>query len=231
MWPNKHYTFQTQAYSAQHQGFSLSLVLAAFMAIFGIMALLGGVMSQQVLPKTSLAAASAPTEQVAAGDKPAHTLPRSVPVGLEIPAIDIKSEMIDVGLNVDGTVEVPKGENYDKAAWYKYSVTPGEQGSTVILGHVDSVHTGPSVFFRLAELKPGDLVHVQRADKKTITYKVNRVAEYAIEDFPTKDVYNINNQVALRLVTCGGTFNRRTLTYESNIIVFASFHETDAHHI
>ncbi|MDQ3064693.1 MAG: class F sortase [bacterium] len=179
------------------------------------------------MPKVkSLAAATSPIEQTSLEAKPVQQLPRSVPVGLEIPAIDVKSELTNVGLNADGSVEVPKGENYDKAAWYKHSVTPGEQGSLVILGHVDSVRTGPSVFFRLAELQPGDQVYVQRADGKTVTYKVNRVAEYAKDDFPTQDVYNIDSQVALRLVTCGGTFNRQTLEYESNIVAFASFYET-----
>jgi hypothetical protein len=48
------------------------------------------------------------------------------------------------------------------AGWYALGPRPGDPGSSVILGQVDSGR-GPAVFFRLRELRRGDEIKVTRA--------------------------------------------------------------------
>jgi hypothetical protein len=149
-------------------------------------------------------------------------LPRSLPVSVSIPAIGVHSRLLHLGLNSDGTVQVPSIEtSSDEAAWYKYSATPGQIGSSVIEGHVDS-YQGPAVFFRLGALRPGDTVDVTLADGVTAIFRVTGVREYAKSRFPAKAIYGTTDYAALRLITCGGAFDYATGHYLSSTVVFAS---------
>jgi hypothetical protein len=158
---------------------------------------------------------------VAASD-PAVLLP-SEPVSLTIPAIGVDTPVRDLGLDAGGGLEVPQpGPHYDEAAWYRHSPTPGELGPSVILGHIDSAANGPSVFFRLGELAAGDLVEVSRADGSSAVFTVDVVHRYAKADFPTELVYGDLDHAGLRILTCGGAFDRGARSYIDNIVVFAS---------
>jgi hypothetical protein len=149
-------------------------------------------------------------------------LPRSLPVSVSIPAIGVHSRLLHLGLNSDGTVQVPSIEtSSDEAAWYQYSATPGQIGSSVIEGHVDS-NQGPAVFFRLGALRPGDTVDVTLADGVTAIFRVTGVREYAKSRFPAKAIYGATDYAALRLITCGGAFDYATGHYLSSTVVFAS---------
>ena len=150
------------------------------------------------------------------------SLPRSLPVSVSIPAIGVHSRLLHLGLNSDGTIQVPSIQtSSDEAAWYKYSATPGQIGSSVIEGHVDS-YQGPAVFFRLGALRPGDTVDVTLADGITAIFRVTGVREYAKSRFPAKAIYGATDYAALRLITCGGTFDYATGHYLSSTVVFAS---------
>jgi len=150
------------------------------------------------------------------------SLPRSLPVSVSIPAIGVHSRLLRLGLNSDGTIQVPSIEtSTDEAAWYNYSETPGQIGSSVIEGHVDS-YQGPAVFFRLGALRPGDTVDVTLADGITAIFRVTGVREYAKSRFPAKAIYGATDYAALRLITCGGTFDYATGHYLSSTVVFAS---------
>jgi hypothetical protein len=151
------------------------------------------------------------------------TLPRSKPVSLDIPTIGVHSEVQHLGQTAEGALETPApGPNYNEAAWYQYSPTPGSLGPAIVLGHVDSPVEGPSVFFRLGELKPGDRVSITRADDSIAVFVVDKVHSYAKDDFPTELVYNDINHAGLRIITCGGAFDDTTGHYLDNIVVFAS---------
>lgn len=130
-------------------------------------------------------------------------LPRSEPTTLSIPSIDVRSDLIDLGLQKNQEMEVPRGADYDRAGWFTESPTPGEIGPTVIAGHVDG-DDGPSVFYRLGALKDGDEVTVTRADGKAATFRVYRAERYAKDDFPTERVYGNTAGPELRLITCSG---------------------------
>ena len=150
------------------------------------------------------------------------SLPRSLPVSVHIPAIGVDSKLLHLGLNSDGTIQVPSLQTSSgEAAWYKYSATPGQIGSSVIEGHVDSFQ-GPAVFFRLGALRPGDTIDVTLADGITAIFRVTGVREYAKSRFPAKAIYGATDFAALRLITCGGAFDYATGHYLSSTVVFAS---------
>jgi hypothetical protein len=150
------------------------------------------------------------------------SLPRSLPMSVAIPAIGVNSKLLRLGVNADGTMQVPSlTTSADLAAWYKYSATPGQIGASVIEGHVDS-YRGPAVFFRLGALRPGDTVDVTLADGITAIFRVTGVREYLKSNFPAKSIYGASAYAALRLITCGGTFDYATGHYLSSTVVFAS---------
>jgi hypothetical protein len=146
---------------------------------------------------------------------------RSTPVRLDIPRIGVHTSLIRLGLNPDGTVEVPPLESDAPAGWYENSVAPGEIGSAVILGHVDSARDGPAVFYLLDTLRPGDGISVLLAGGTVARFTVTEVARYPKARFPTSLVYGPAAYPALRLVTCGGSFDRVHHSYRDNVIVSA----------
>jgi hypothetical protein len=148
-------------------------------------------------------------------------LARSQPVHVDIPSIGVSSSLLSLGLNPDGTMEVPPFERDSKAGWYHYSPTPGEIGPAVIVGHIDSAQYGPGVFSQLASLSPGELVSVTRADNTVVVFRVAQVATYSKTSFPTQTVYGDTDRPALRLITCGGSFDAAAHSYRDNTVVYA----------
>jgi len=145
---------------------------------------------------------------------------RSVPLTLRIPAIGLAVSLgSSLGVNLDGTVQVPTGTA--QPGWFRLGPTPGQIGSSVILGHVDS-YLGPGVFFQLRTLAAGDQVDVGLADGVTTQFTVDSVAMYSKESFPDQSVYGSHGSSALQLVTCGGVFDHQTGSYLSNIVVYTS---------
>ena len=144
-----------------------------------------------------------------------------VPVRIDIPKIGVSSFLIRLGRAPDGTVETSGESRWNVLGWYALGTRPGDPGSAVILGHVDSKR-GPAVFFRLRELRRGDEVRVKRADGSWLRFVVQRTEQYDKQRFPTDDVYYPTLTPGLRLVTCGGEFDATWGHYRSNIIVFAA---------
>ena len=144
-----------------------------------------------------------------------------LPTRIIIPKIGVASSLDRLGRAPDGTVEVPGPDRWEVPGWYALGSRPGDPGSAVILGHVDSTR-GPAVFFRLRELRGGDEIEVTRADGSSVRFVVQRTEQYDKQRFPTDAVYYPTLTSALRLVTCGGEFDHSTGHYRSNIIVFAT---------
>jgi hypothetical protein len=150
------------------------------------------------------------------------SLRRSLPVSVDIPAIGVHSRLLRLGINANGTIRVPSlHSSADEAAWYEYSATPGQIGASVVVGHVDS-YRGAAVFFRLGALRPGDSVYVALADRITAVFRVTGVRQYVKSRFPAKTIYGAVRYAALRLITCGGSFDHSTGNYLSSTVVFAS---------
>ena len=169
--------------------------------------------------------ASPPLAQVPAPDGPAASVPWpgaagqvAEPVRLTIPAIGVRTRLIQLGLTRAGTLQVPA--SYQVAGWYDRSPRPGSTGSAIIAGHIDS-YRGPGVFFRLASLHRGDRAFVRRADGSLVVFRVTAVRLYRKDRFPTAAVYGPAAGPQLRLITCGGTFDPAVRSYESNVVVYA----------
>jgi hypothetical protein len=143
------------------------------------------------------------------------------PTFVRIPKINVASPLDRLGQKPDGTVQPPPKGHWQVAGWYRLGPRPGEPGSAVILGHVDST-SGPAVFYRLRELRRGDEILVGRADGSSVRFVVDRIRQYPKKWFPTDEVYYPTLKPELRLVTCGGQFDFRSRHYKSNVIVFAT---------
>ena len=162
-------------------------------------------------PATTTAAAAVP---------PSTRLLRrpSPPVRVEIASIGVSSRLVRLGLNADGTMEVPR--DYGLAGWFTGGPMPGEDGPAVIAGHVDS-KTGPAVFYRLGQLRRGDTVRVQRADGAWLAFQVTGSARYPKARFPSEAVFGPVPGPVLRLITCGGEFDRSRGSYLDNVVLSA----------
>ena len=152
------------------------------------------------------------------------------PVALTIPAIGVRTPLERLGRTAQGTLEVPASTT--EAGWYTGSPRPGEIGSSVIAGHIDSTQ-GPGVFFRLRLLRPGDLVYVRRSDGTLAVFRVYAERMYAKSRFPTDRVYGPAPDAELHLITCGGVFDQATGSYLGNVVVYATqigTHQARHHH-
>jgi sortase (surface protein transpeptidase) len=141
-----------------------------------------------------------------------------LPVKIRIPAVGVNTVLERLGRAADGTIALPSRPGL--AGWYAEGPRPGQPGPAVIIGHVDWDHS-PAVFFRLDELHPGDAVYVDRAGGSTARFRVTRLSWVPKSRFPTDLVYAPTLEPSLRLVTCGGSFDRATRNYRDNVIVFA----------
>src|SRR5262249_55524477 len=127
------------------------------------------------------------------------------PVSLRIPSVGVRTRLIHLGENKDGTLQVPSSTAV--AGWFTGSPRPGTVGSAIIAGHVDS-RTGPGIFFWLRTLHPGDRVYVGRADGTMAVFTVTRVRKFAKNRFPTDAVYGPVPDAEVRRITSGGGFGR-----------------------
>ncbi|WP_230678254.1 class F sortase [Rhodococcoides fascians] len=142
----------------------------------------------------------------------------SPPERIEIDAIGVDSDVMDLGLLPDGAMDVPPGGF--PAGWYTGSPIPGQLGPSIVAGHVDWAGS-PGVFYRLRELQQGDDVSVTAEDGSTVRFVVSAVEQYPKDAFPTQKVYGDLDHPGLRLITCGGQFDSDVASYEDNIVVYA----------
>lgn len=141
------------------------------------------------------------------------------PVRLRVPRIGVDTALVPLGLNSDGSLQVPS--NFSTAGWYVFGPNPGERGPAVIAGHVDSLR-GPAVFFSLGRLRAGDAFTVDRADGSRVSFSVRAVEQVAKTSFPTAAVFGPVAGPELRLITCGGPFDRSRHSYLDNVVVYAT---------
>lgn len=143
----------------------------------------------------------------------------SRPTRLTIPAIGVDAAGItDLGLRADRTLEVPT--DAETVGWYTNSPTPGESGPALLAAHLDW-QGRKGKFYDLRKVRPGDQVVVERADGWAASFTVRRVEQHPKDRFPTQAVYGHVESPELRLVTCGGRFDREAGGYRDNIVVYA----------
>lgn len=156
--------------------------------------------------------------------KAAPPLPRSTATRIRIPSVRVDAPLTRVSLDVDGWIDAPPPTRPDLAGHFGGSVTPGEQGTSVIVGHVDTGQ-GPAVFYDLGRLTKDSRVEVTRADGTTAVFTVYGVEGFTKRNFPAKSVYRATGAPELRLITCGGAFTEKT-GYQGNVVAFARLTET-----
>lgn len=222
----------TRAPRGGHRAGSWVLILVA--VLVGAVLVVVGLGTQQPAapqleePVGSLAPSAPPTAPAEQQDSPPEVTPaKAVPLGaseprsISIPAIGVDSAVFSIGKADDGTLAVPQpGPDLDKAAWFENSPTPGQPGPSIIEGHVSTDEGGPSIFFDLAELRPGNKVAVAREDGNTAVFEVTALREFAKDQFPTELVYGGDlSTPTLRLITCSN-FDPSVGNHTSNLIVF-----------
>jgi LPXTG-site transpeptidase (sortase) family protein len=187
-------------------------VLLAMIALTAIAG--AGVLLRVEVPRSPAAAWLESMPGPSASSAPSALRP---PTRLRIASIGVDTALSPLHLDARGRLPAPAG--YDKAGWYAEGTVPGEPGPAVIAGHVDSVH-GKAVFYRLRQLRPGDRVEVLRGGG-WVTFAVTTIHQYAKSAFPTAEVYGPTPDAQLRLITCGGEFDRSERSYLDNIVVSA----------
>lgn len=192
------------------------LRLTALRLVLATGAVTAGAVALSVPPAGTAETAEASALPVTAA--PAAVEEAADPVRVQLPTVGVDSSLARLGTDAAGALVPP--EAFDQAGWFASGPAPGEMGPAVIAGHVDS-RSGPAVFFRLAALAVGDPVLVERADGTTATFTVTALDRYAKDAFPTADVYGPTTDSQLRLITCGGTFDRETRSYADNVVVSA----------
>ncbi|WP_405971233.1 class F sortase [Streptomyces sp. NBC_00988] len=177
---------------------------------------------QQPSPARPVVPPGRPAHPVARPARPAPSprlLPHSRAITLAIPYLDVDAPVMPLRLGHDRRMSAPPDDDPKRVGWYADGPSPGEQGTAVAVGHLDTM-TGPAVFAGLDELKPGRLIEVRRADGRTAVYAVDAVKTYEKVHFPDREVYGARGRPELRLITCGGSYDRRT-GYAGNTVVFA----------
>ncbi|MGW5722604.1 class F sortase [Amycolatopsis sp. NPDC003865] len=200
------------------RGYLIALIVALLAALVVLVLTLGG----DPGPST---AQPPPAQPVAvnpepAGAEPVAALPKSDPVSIDIPKIGAHSSLVPLGVNADNTIQVPPVTTPLQAGWYTYAPTPGEVGPAVVLGHVDGNHQ-KGIFYRLKELTAGDRVSIARKDGTTALFEVTKVHQVPKQEFEHEGVYDDTAGPELRLITCGGVFDRSAHNYVDNIVVYA----------
>lgn len=151
---------------------------------------------------------------------------RTAPMTLTVPALGVDGVGM-VGLTLDdaGAVQVPAVQTPEVPGWYSPGVVPGQPGPAVVLGHVSgrpegADHSVPGIFANLDQLAAGDLVTIGRGPAR-VTFEVYRVETFPKTAFPTRAVYGDTDGPELRLITCGGVFDRTAGSYTDNVVAFA----------
>lgn len=180
------------------------------------------------LSRPVIAAPASPVPDAAAGPTPGTgpvpgagmTLPRAAPTRLIIRSIAVDAPFMPLSIGSSGRLDSPPPNDSNLVGWFREGVTPGEPGAAIVAGHVDT-KTGPAVFIHLGSVRPGTLVDVAREDGSVVTFAVDSVESFSKTDFPDERVYADTPDPQLRLITCGGEYDKKAKDYKENVVVFA----------
>ncbi|WP_371678412.1 class F sortase [Streptomyces sp. NBC_01276] len=155
---------------------------------------------------------------------PAPRVPLSaaMPARIDVPAMGVQAPVIARGLDADGAVEPPPYELPGTVGWWGAGPAPGAAGTALMVGHVDT-RSKPAVFFGLSTLRPGEKIRVARADGTIAEFTVEDVRVYERAGFDPHKAYGprVKGRAELRLVTCGGTYDKAARQYSANVVVSA----------
>ncbi|GGX57817.1 class F sortase [Streptomyces fructofermentans] len=147
-------------------------------------------------------------------------LPRAKPTRLRIAKIAVDAPFTDLGIGASGQLDAPPADDVNLVGWHAAGISPGEAGTALIAGHVDTA-TAPAVFAGLSELEKGDTFAVERADGRTASFVVDAVETFEKDEFPDRRVYADTSRAEVRLITCAGDYDHSAKDYTENLVVFA----------
>ncbi|MFB7334864.1 class F sortase [Streptomyces adustus] len=147
-------------------------------------------------------------------------LPRARPERLLIPKISVDAPFSDLVIGPTGHLQPPDADDTNLVGWYAHGASPGEPGTAIIAGHVDTM-TSAAVFADLSALEKGDRFYVTRADGRKASFVVDDTEKFAKDDFPDQRVYADTAQAQARLITCAGDYDHTAKDYTENLVVFA----------
>ncbi|MFF7972764.1 class F sortase [Streptomyces sp. NPDC007905] len=152
----------------------------------------------------------------------AKPLGAALPLRVDIPQLGVQAPVVARGLDGRGAVDPPPFDQPGVVGWYRSGTTPGAAGAALMVGHVDT-ETRPAVFYKISTLKPGETVRVVRADGKVAHFTIDDVRVLPRDDFDAGAAYGPRTpgRAELRLITCGGTFDRTSRSYTANVVVSA----------
>ncbi|MFJ6700560.1 class F sortase [Streptomyces sp. NPDC091272] len=192
------------------------------LVLIGMTVVVSGV--AHVLPSHPSQPAPVPADgavrQGARTEPAAPPLPAAQPLRVEVPAVRIDVPLTDLALQDDGRLAAPPEDDRHLAGWWAAGPAPGTDGTAIIAGHVD-VPGGPAAFYNLGALTPGMKINVTRADDRTARFTIDSVNVYDADDFPNDKVYADTGRPELRLITCGGGFDKKLQRYRGNVVVTA----------
>ncbi|UJV46491.1 class F sortase [Streptomyces sp. AMCC400023] len=169
------------------------------------------------------AAPTSPAEEAAPVERPAdrrQRAPGARPVRLLIPEIQVSAPFVPLSVGRNGQLDAPPADDVNLVGWHAEGAVPGETGTAIIAGHVDTA-TSPAVFAGLGELEKGDVFHVVRSDRTRISFVVDALETFEKDDFPDERVYADADRPEVRLITCAGDYDRKVMDYTENLVVFA----------
>ncbi|MFG2597351.1 class F sortase [Streptomyces sp. NPDC048462] len=189
-----------------------------------VSSLLTGIVWASSDSSEDLSAAAHGGDSAGGGDLPVRRGPDaplspSRPVKIAVPGIFIEAPVLGLGLDGKGHLGAPPLNKPRVVGWYRNGPSPGDAGTSLIVGHRDT-ETGPAIFLNLNALHRGDTVKVTRADRRTAVFAVDEVKTYTKDKFPDDKVYGSTDRPELRLMTCGGRFDKKS-GYSANVVVFA----------
>lgn len=209
------------------RGFLRRLVLTALATVlvsWGITLISNGAQPQAPPPQPGAAQAfgsGGGTTGAGPDDaRPVAVLPPSVPTKVRIPAIHVDAPLTGLDLERDGRLAAPPEDDRNLAGWYREGTSPGAVGTAILAGHVDT-DQGPAVFYNLGALAKGTTIEVDRADGRTALFSIDAIEVYTAAAFPDRKVYGPASRPELRLITCGGGFDKKHQQYLGNVVVYA----------
>jgi sortase A len=143
----------------------------------------------------------------------------AVPVQINIPILSVSAKVEQVGIDKDGNMDIPK--DFNNTAWYSPGPKPGETGSAVIDGHVDTPTGEPAVFAKISTLKNGDNIEVIDQNNVKHTFEVTKVADYDLATIPLEEIFSSKTRPGLNLITCAGTFDKSKKMYDKRTVVYS----------
>ncbi|WP_369387012.1 class F sortase [Streptomyces sp. CG1] len=194
-----------------------------------VVSVFGGHHDSEDTPRASRAVAphshhragvSAPSKSESDTRPVVNDLPRSEPTRLLIPKISVDAPFTTLAMDASGTLQPPPSGDTNLVGWYEKGVSPGETGTAIIAGHLDTT-TSPAVFANLDDLAPGDEVTVQRADGRDADFVVDEAKTFAKDSFPSERVFADAQRPEIRLITCAGPYDKAAKDYTDNLVVFA----------